>query len=446
MAARGGNSGERTFEFSDPEFIAGAIAVVVALIWAAWYFGHAALSTVYVYFRYIELWPVWAGGQLTGLPGLTSINDWMGRICNPTGIFGGCQRDMATVQWDELSDSSMYVNAVILPVLIWKTVQMVRYLLKRHPAFRFTKAHNIKSFVEENMRLYPHLRMFAALDLIDQPLDHPLFGMSQTSRQFVFENGLIAGWQEENDGSLTPTLDRDKTLQLLHVQLGKLWTKSTDLSVPETMIAAIAFPKVAATDSAMSDAEYKAAVADTDRMLEWCWAQFVPPAEQKKAKGKAAKEPPSDPYAWLRPDIDLTEPRRIIQKYIAHPLVRDVINKHAFNSTVIFRAFLVTQRLGVLQPAEMRWMRFFCRPVWYLLENYGRNTGFAEASAVMGHYLYEIKQGSAIVEPQLDKVVNGIESAMTAFRYEAKDKAQYEAKHSPKQTQAPTVNVAAQPA
>jgi len=428
MAAKGGNNGERTFEWSDPIFVSCLLGFVFMVGWAAWYFGHAAISTVYVYFRYIELWPIWVTGQLTGFPGFADVNDWMVRICNPSGIVGGCQRDLGTVHWEELTGSSLFVNAAVLVLIVWQMVSAVRYMLRRHPSFKFSKKHNIKSFVEENKPLYPHLRMFAEIDLIDKPLDHPVFGMSQTSRQFVYENGLIAGWQEESDGTFTPTLDREKSEQLLRRQLGKLWTKSTDLTVAETMIAAIAFPKVAATDSAMKDTDYKEAVGDCDRMIAWCWAQFTPPT-QKTKKGKKG-EPEIDPYAWLKPDIDVSEARRIIQKYIGHPLVRDIISKHAFNSTVLFQALLVTQRLGVLQPAEMRWMRFFHRPMWYLLENYGRTTGFAEATAVMGHHLYEVKLGAAIVEPQLDKVVNGIDTAMTAFKYEAKDKARYEDKHS----------------
>lgn len=60
------------------------------------------------------------------------------------------------------------------------SVRMFLRINKTHPKLRFTRTHNIKSYVQENKAQYPHLRMFAELDLIAQPLDHPVFGMSQT--------------------------------------------------------------------------------------------------------------------------------------------------------------------------------------------------------------------------------------------------------------------------
>jgi intracellular multiplication protein IcmP len=436
MVAKG-NPGERTFNWSDPPIIVGGAVVVILGFWLAWYLGHTQISMVYVYIRYVELWPVWVLGHVTGLPGLASVDEWMQRVCRPDGIFSLCHRNFATVPYSEIANSSAIVNGVLFIVLIWQTVKAIRYLLKVHPGFRFTRKHTIQSFVEENKALYPHLRVFSALDLISQPLDHPIFGMSQTSRQFAFENGLIVGWQAEADGTFTPTLDREKTTLLMRQQLGKLWTKSTDLSTPEAIVLAIALPRVAATDATMDDKQYKAAMAESDAMIKWAWSQFVPPSDGvKKKKGKGKQDQaPADPYAWLRPDIDSTEPRRVIQKWIGHPNNAAIIQKHAYVQTVLFRLMHETQRLGVLPPAEMRWMRFYNRRLWYVLENYGRSTGFAEGVAVMGHYLYEMKQGEAIVDPQLDKVVNGIESAMTAFRYEKKDVERYEAKQMAKAAQ-----------
>lgn len=425
--AQKGNSGERTFDWSDPPVIVGILATVMLVTWMAWFFGHTQIAMVYVYVRYVELWPLWAIGHVTGWPGFASVDGWMQRECHPDGIFSLCHRNFATVPYSDLAGSSLIINGALFAVLIWQVTKAIRYLLKMHPGNRFTRKHTIQSFVEENKSLYPHLRMFSALDLISEPLDHPVFGMSQTSRQFAFENGLIAGWQAEADGTFTPTLDREKTSLLMRRQLGKLWTRSTELSTPEAIILAIALPRVAATDATMDDKQYKGAMGDSAAMIKWAWSQFVPPAAGPKT-GKKKDPAPEDPYAWLRPDIDPAEPRRIIQKWIGHPANAAIIQKHAYVQTVLFRLMLETQRLGVLPPAEMRWMRFYNRPLWYVLENYGRSTGFAEGVAVMGHYLYEIKQGEAIVDPQLDKVVNGIEAAMTAFRYDKKDVERYEAK------------------
>ncbi|XBG33434.1 hypothetical protein ABH853_11660 [Pseudomonas sp. 13.2] len=273
--------------------------------------------------------------------------------------------------------------------------------------------------MQENKAQYPHLRMFAELDLIAQPLDHPVFGMSQTSRQFAYRHLLISGWQEQSDRSWAPTLDREKTTEVMRRQLGQHWTRVANLTPAETLLVAIALPRVVATDTALDDNAFKAAMADSDYMVAWCWDQFKAPA------GKAEQQ--GDPYAWLKPEVPLEEPRAIIQKYIKHPNASAILHAHAFVRTIIFAMFFQARRLGVLPPAEMRWMRFFDRDMWYALQTIGRQAGFPEAPGILSHFLYECKAGVSLAEPQLDKAVNGLELAMSAYKYSEADKKRYEA-------------------
>lgn len=424
MSRQGGGGGEKTFSFDDPAILLGIFAAVYILCWAAWYFAHRQISTVYMYIRYAQLWVFNALGSVIDLPGVSNIHNWVQRMCEPDGLISVCHRDFTTVQWRDISDSSIAINVASLVILVYFCFRMFARANKTHPKLNYTKSHNIKSFVKESKELYPHLRMFSELDLIAEPLDHPVFGMSLTSRQFAYKHRLISGWKDMGDGSWTPTLDREKATQVFRLQLGKHWTKSTELSPGETLLAAIAIPRVAATDSTLDDAAFKSAMKDSEDLVKWCWDQFkAPPKTTKKGKGK---EEQGDPYAWLRPEIDLTKPREVILKHIGHPNVQTIIEHHAFNRTVIFGLFMQARRLGVLQPAEMRWLRFFDRELWYILETIGRQAGYAEAAAVLSHYLYESKSAAALAEPQLDKAVNGLDLAMTTFKFLAADKTRYE--------------------
>ncbi|KPY55711.1 secretion/conjugation apparatus DotM-related subunit [Pseudomonas amygdali] len=420
MKQQGG--GQKSFTWADPEILLLMIGGVYAMCWGAWYFAHEKIAMIYTYIRYVQLWIFSALGEAVDLPGISAIHGWVQRACAPDGIIGACNRDFSTMPWGDLTSSSMFMNGAYFLIMIYACVRMFIRVNKTHPKMRFTKTHNIKSFVDESKSQYPHLRMFSEIDLIAQPLDHPVFGMSLTSRQFAFVHRLIAGWKEESDRSWTPTLDREKTTEVMRKQLGKHWTKSANLSVGETLLVAIAVPRVAATDSTLDDAAFKSAMADSEYMLEWCWDQFVPPSQSKPKKG----DPVPEEFAWLKPDIDLEIPRKIIQKYLNHPNVNGILHKHAFVRTIIFALFTQARRLGVLPPAEMRWMRFFDRELWYALQTIGRQAGFPEAPAVLSHFLYESKQGSALPEPQLDKAVNGLETAMTAFKYLEADKIRYE--------------------
>jgi intracellular multiplication protein IcmP len=428
-------SGERSFTFDDPIFIGIVCLATYITGWAIWFFWHTPIAAVYGYWRYVEFYVINLIGELGDIPGISRVHAWLGGLCAPDNGVGLCTRDFSTVTWSEISDSSLYINVLLLLCLIAYCIRLFKIANGTHPKLKFSRSHNIKSFVNEQMNatghdgklLYPHLRVFSTLNLIVAPLDHPVFGMSQTSRQFAFKNLLISGWKEEGPGFWAPTLDREKAAVVLRAQLGKHWTSSANLSPAETLIIAIAMPRVAATDSSLDDKSFKKAMQDSEDMIAYCWSQFVP----VKAGGKE-KVPE---HAWLTPAIDLAIPRQIIGRYIGTKAVQSIIERHAFNRTVLFGLMLQARRLGVLQPAAMRWLRFYDRSLWYVVQTIGRQAGFAEASGVLSHFLYEAKCGTGLVEPQLDKAVNGIEAAINNFKFSSDDKARYE-------SQVPKVEIA----
>ncbi len=104
-----------------------------------------------------------------------------------------------------------------------------------------------------------------------------------------------------------------------------------------------------------------------------------------------------------------------------------ILGKHAYVRTILFAMFTAARSLGVLPPADMRWMRFFDRTLWYVLQNFGRQGAYVEGSAVHVHYLYEIKSNNPLIEPQLDKAITALEMALTAFRYRPSDRDAYRA-------------------
>src|SRR3990167_2857008 len=75
----------------------------------------------------------------------------------------------------------------------------------------------------------------------------------------------------------------------------------------------------------------------------------------------------------------------------------------------LFSFLLPPGARGPPPPADMRWMRFYDRTLWYVLQNFGRQGAYAEGGAVHVHYLYEIKSGEPLVEPQLDKAISALE-------------------------------------
>lgn len=419
------SSGSSDSSWGDPLLWFVVIAGGYAACKAAWYFGHTQISTAYVYLRYVELWVLGFIGSAVEIPVISSVSAWLHEACQPESMFGRCTRDFYTFSWEELSRSSVIVNSIFIAIITVWCGRMFVYANKHHPKLKFTKTHNIKSYVAECEQLYPHLRLFSKLDLLAKPLDHPVFGMSLTSRQFAYKHHLIVGWQEDaggdKDGRWAPIVDRVRAAAVFKAQLGKHWTKSTELSPGETILIAIALPLVAATDHSLNTSEFDAAKADSQKMIDWCWDQFIPPS--KKELETLSND---DVYNWLKPEIDLEFPRGLIRKYISRGSVRAVLEQHAFVRTVIYGMFFNARRLGVLPPCDIRWMRFFDRELWYVLQTLGRGSGFAEGDAALCHYLYEKRSKEAIVEPQVDKVIDGLERVITTFKYSDEDKANYE--------------------
>jgi len=434
MAANKPQGTDRTFQFSDPAAIAGIILVTIAAAWVTWFFAHEEISALYVYIRYVEIWLLNLMGAFIDIPVLSAVHRWVQRMCAPESQVLLCTRDFSTIRWSDVSNSSMVFNILLLiPLAAW-CFSMSRRAAREHPTIRFAKNHTIQSFAKENAQLYPHLKLFSVLDMVAKPLNDPVFGMSFTSRQFAYKHRLISGWQETADGQYIPILNREAANAVLREQLGQHWTRSADLTPGETLLLAIVLPRVAATDPVMDDAAFHQALTDSDELIKWCWGYFTPPEAKAMPKEGTTKAKPStaldaeDEYAWLRPDFDLDCPRAIITRYIRHPMVTDIIARHAYRRTILYACYMRASALGVFPPADVRWMRFYDRELWYLRSSIGRQVAFAEGgSAVYSHYLYELKADHAIVEPQIDKAVNGLESAMHAFKYTKADKDAYEA-------------------
>jgi hypothetical protein len=397
-----------------------------------WNQHRTGISTFLGYVRLIELWPFYALSEtlnLSDLPGFSAIVRIVDEACAPASIFSGCSKDFNQVSWQELTSVSFIINTVIL---VFLTCLYLKWFLKSqstHPLLKYTRTHNIKSFMTEMQQTHAHLRIFSKLDLIEKPIKDPIWGMSLTSREFAYEHRLIRGWKEDENGGYVPILDREKTRAVFTQQLGrrlqfrpraraKQDTKKDLLGMPilsysETMIMAIVLPLIAATDNEMSTESFSQARKVSDQVKNWCWSQF-------NASGKDASD-----TAWMHPSIDITFARSVIEKYIKHHEVQRAFRRHAYVRTAIHGFFIQARRLGVLSAAEVRWLRFYDRQFWYVIQNIGRPSCFAEGAAVSCHFRHEVLERKPIERPRLDEAVNALSFAITSFAYTAEDVHKY---------------------
>lgn len=385
-----------------------AVYFAITMTWMSF---HAQISAVYGYVRYVELWILFALGEYLPVPGLSHLHDVVVQVCGPKGLVAACARDFATVQWSELVSTSQLVNGVIVGLLVLNSIRCFMRADRTHPRFNFVRPHTVATFVKELRSRYAHLRLFEALELVDEPLDHPRYGMSLTAKQFAFRHRLIAGWREEG-AVLIPVVDRPKATDVFRRQLGAPWRGANRLSPGELLLLAVAVPRAAVSDAGVDDTDYHAAIAESDRMRAWCWKAFGDVEQARSGK-------------W--PEFDREPALQLIAKYRDFKAIAPLFTKHAYVRTLIYALYIQARRLGVLQPAELRWLRLYDRELWYALDTIGRQVAFAESSAVLSHYLYEVKTGEALMQPQVDKAVSALESALGAFRFTATDRDNYKA-------------------
>lgn len=432
---------EKTVSFSDPAIMCALFGVVAMYLWGAWYFGHEYISMVYTYIRRLEWLPLYgASSAMEGNRVFGSLARWINDYCAPgEGFPGGmiCQKTFESVPWKALETSSFYMNIVLMVGLVYKCIRLFMVADANDPNFKFTKVHNVTSFMKEQKKLYSHLGMFSNLNLIDANLNDPVFGMSLTSKQFMVQHGLVKEWTQLRDRSYFPEIDRKKASEVFAAQLGNPWnmqTWETDLSTGELMVIACVIPRVAATDIYMKESAYQEALKDSDDMVEWCWKQFTPPPpSQKKKKGTGKKTkgskkktekkeeqeaPEPVDYTWLTPeDIDREHPIKIIKKYLEFKEVQALFAVGAYPRTLIFSFFEQARRLGVFQPASFRWLRFYERSLWYVVDSIGRRACFAESAGVMSHWLFERHIRAAVHQPQVGAAVEAFISAVQSYKY-----------------------------
>lgn len=421
---------------SDDEFKILIFPLLLGLFFlVAWFGFHKYISAFYIYIRYLQLSvPAFLGGFID-IPPFSSAREWVIKYCNPQGVdvFGICAANFETVKISTIINSTIILNLITLLPVLYIGIKSYKKVGGFHPFLIFKKTPSIKSFMQEKQAEYPHLKMFVNLDLVKKDLSDPVFGMPLSAREFVREHQLISGWQEVSDGrTFIPTLDIEKTKRVLISQLGTLWTGNNfmELSSSEILMMAIAVPLVAATDTKLSDDEFYEIKKTSQKMIKFCWDQFQPP-EQPKKKSKKHKmtdnnENAESDYAWLKPDINLTEARQIIVRfYKESEYVRKIFKKHAYVSTIIYGLFLEARRLGVLPAAEVRWLRFYDKRMYIIISNIGRPSAHPEGCAIHAHYLYEAAGNVGYAEPMVNKAINALLHQIQSFKYESEHVAMY---------------------
>jgi intracellular multiplication protein IcmP len=105
----------------------------------------------------------------------------------------------------------------------------------------------------------------------------------------------------------------------------------------------------------------------------------------------------------------LKDARRILaDKKISGDTIANC-NQHGFENTAMLRGLQTAREEGgVLAPATFIWVRAHDRPLWYAMNNLGRQAYHTEALGTMAHYKSERRTSRPIPRPKLDDALTTV--------------------------------------
>lgn len=382
----------------DPVMVAILIVMVYVLGIVFWTRFHTPVSTAYGYWRWMTNGLFWLFGHfIANVPLIIKpFHDTVEyfRLVDPS-----------TVAFDTLVATSKPVNIFLLVVVILPlSIRAIRFSLKNNPLnhknFGKTKDYNLESFMKSQESVYPHLKLYSALNMLKQGVNKGRLRMADNAKQFIIRNDLVHQDSKIDD----IVIDKEKAAQVIKQQLGAYWEGLDALSPVELVLFAAFVPKAAANNIEMEDKDYTQALEASARLIKSYWNVFKPDAEGNVPSAKVLTEN-------LAASPEYAEAKKVALAYVDKEPIVSLLKRHAYVRTALFELLDMARKTGVLPSAEFRWCKLVDRELWFTLNTTGRAVAVPEVSGIYAHYLYEMKAGHAVEKPMVDPAVDALADA-----------------------------------
>lgn len=414
----------------DPLIMMVAVALIWAMAYLFWERFHAPIATGYSWLRVVQfspfvlldsIWAAIAGGVLMAIGGAVA---WTKRAYSKYGIYtlilGGAMvvgyllgalftswfgffrdSDKSQILWSHMTRSSMYANLFtlvvgVVPFAVWMVRKSLATNITNHKHHGKAKDYTLHSFTDRMGEHHPHLALFRKIDLTSRSINAGKYRMTDTEKQFAIKHRLL----DRVKGNEFK-VNRNRATALFAGQMRKLWTGYEGLSRWELAVMAVLLPRVAATDPAMPDDAYKAALARSKELLEGYWRDAAASYDTDKDTLK----------------LNLKLARETIKQYRNSTKVKAFFNAHAYVGTILYAMLIEARTLGVLQPAEFRWLRVVDRHLWTVIDNVGRIVAATECAAIYSHFLNELSLKRGIEKPMIDNAVRGLIEGVESYAF-----------------------------
>lgn len=371
------------------------------------------------------------------------LTSHVSKFCNPSDngllYIMSCQNTMDDMQG---FGTLAIILAALVPNMVYglsaitNTFGNYGSLMKHPKSIAKRRIADVDALINAVAPHQPHLLIYKDIDPNRIDYNSGQLRLMDTPRRFCFENNLVSGFTkrpskynpssykkfndpdaidknlkftvaDEND--YVPRLDIDKFEEVMMQSLGEVFTTIDALTPTQTVVLGIALSLTCRADLNMSDDDAKKILKSTERQCDeiFKWAHIDLKTAHKVNLGFAA-------YPHLE------QFREAIAEWRDHHIAKEVFNNHAYINTIILRCLTDAKKLGVFQPSTLRWLLFYDRPLFAVVQNESRPSVFAENAATSSHYYVELKAGKKIYEPKLQIAYDGIMDNLREYKYSKK--------------------------
>ncbi len=246
--------------------------------------------------------------------------------------------------------------------------------------------YNMKDLAKFEKINWPQITPVVGLDLIKTDIDKGPWAMAMTPMQFCKRFKLLQEVRaQRQEGVRTRdridvVLKRGDANKVFALQLGPAWQDVNKLPMHAKALFAVFAARI--------NADSKAA------------AELL--AKMSESAGRKFDEAMID---------------ALLKKHENTKLVQQIIQSHAYVSTVMAAMLLGARDDGVQASADFLWLKPMDRRLWYTLNTVGRQTPFIEVGGIFAHWIAEKEAGRKLLVPMVEEATNALELALKEVVY-----------------------------
>ena len=353
-------SNENKTSSSDDLFL--IIIVIMALLFAIWYFVGNEIKYLYLYYKIITI-------KLISIVYSTDEINKLISFIEKTPI--------QEITLKDLGQIGNYVNSFFTIPLVAFISYRTYNIYNNLKIHKFSHKHSMKSLAIQEVKNWKYIAPVINRDLVKEPLYKGRFAMAKKPSQYAIENNLLS---VPNN---LKTLDKDKAIICFQKQLGKPISSYEQMKPQEKAIFLILV----------------AVLVEDNKSAMDCINNL---AEQSSKLNRKTM-----------PSFQSTKQ---FEKYLSSEKVKQIINSHSFAYTMIIDLYIQVKKLGVLPSSYFVWLKPRDRKLWYVLNCVGRKVSFVEVAGIFSHYKTEEKLNQALIEPYVKPAVDGLEIALAEVK------------------------------